>query len=1022
MTGPKFSLNEINASTGNSQQGGSSFTTIGDAFNSISSSLSNLSDSAIRYVDSATKTLIKLGGTDGTKITNLSDGELSSSSSDAVNGSQLYTTNQNVKKNATDIATNTTDIAINTTDIANLGSSLASGKTGILQVSEDGKELVIADTAKNAASFNIGDRVMAGVKAGALGEGSLEAVNGSQLYTTNQNVKKNATDIATNTTGIAINTTDIANLGSSLASGKTGILQVSEDGKELVIADTAKNAASFNIGDRVMAGVKAGALGEGSLEAVNGSQLYTTNQNVKKNATDIATNTTGIAINTTDIANLGSSLASGKTGILQVSEDGKELVIADTAKNAASFNIGDRVMAGVKAGALGEGSLEAVNGSQLYTTNQNVKKNATDIATNTTGIAINTTDIANLGSSLASGKTGILQVSEDGKELVIADTAKNAASFNIGDRVMAGVKAGALGEGSLEAVNGSQLYTTNQNVKKNATDIATNTTGIAINTTDIANLGSSLASGKTGILQVSEDGKELVIADTAKNAASFNIGDRVMAGVKAGALGEGSLEAVNGSQLYTTNQNVKKNATDIATNTTGIAINTTDIANLGSSLASGKTGILQVSEDGKELVIADTAKNAASFNIGDRVMAGVKAGALGEGSLEAVNGSQLYTTNQNVKKNATDIATNTTGIAINTTDIANLGSSLASGKTGILQVSEDGKELMFSNIASGARMLNMGNRTITGVSAGAINATSTEAVNGTQLYTTNTKVEQNSNDIHALSNDMASGKAGLIQIDESNNSLVINDSGKNIGKFDMGDRTVSGVKAGELSQSSTEAVNGSQLYETNQQVSHNTTAISQLSNDISSGKAGIVQVEGNKIVLNDKGKATTTIDAGGRDITNVKKGEITKTSNAAVNGSQLFETNVKVDNNTKNINKNTNDISKNKSDIATHSNQIANLKSSFTGMNKAFADLTKEVDRNKKRAEAGIAGAMAMTAIPYVTSQDYSFGMAMSGYQQQGAVAAGMSFRTSDNSAVRVNTSWDSQHGTGIAAGFAVGW
>jgi len=308
------------------------------------------------------------------------------------------------------------------------------------------------------------------------------------------------------------------------------------------------------------------------------------------------------------------------------------------------------------------------------------------------------------------------------------------------------------------------------------------------------------------------------------------------------------------------------------------------------------------------------------------------------------------------------------------------------------------------------------------VNAGKLSADSDEAVNGSQLYATNTKVDKNTSDISSMSDAISKGKTGIVQLSDDGTSMVISDAAQGADTLNLGDRTISGVKAGELSETSTEAVNGSQLHATNQQVSQNTNSIKQLTNDVKSGKTGVAQVNGNKIVFDDKGQGTTTIDAGNRDITNIKKGEVSKTSSSAVNGSQLYDTNMKVENNTAEIAVNKNDIKTNKSDIAVHSHQIANLESSFSEMNGAFKNLTKEVDKNKKRADAGIAGAMAMSAIPYVSSQDVSFGMAVSGYQQQGALAAGMTFRTSDNSAIRLNTSWDSQHGSGVAAGFAVGW
>ncbi|MCN2888010.1 hypothetical protein MLX13_25915, partial [Escherichia coli] len=52
------------------------------------------------------------------KITNVTAGNLTAGSTDAVNGSQLKTTNDNVTTNTTNIATNTTNIT-NLTDAVN---------------------------------------------------------------------------------------------------------------------------------------------------------------------------------------------------------------------------------------------------------------------------------------------------------------------------------------------------------------------------------------------------------------------------------------------------------------------------------------------------------------------------------------------------------------------------------------------------------------------------------------------------------------------------------------------------------------------------------------------------------------------------------------------------------------------------------------------------------------------------------------------------------------------------------------
>jgi autotransporter adhesin len=64
-----------------------------------SGTTSNTDPNAIHY-DSAAKDSITLGGVNGTKIGNVKDGEISATSKDAVNGSQLYSVQQSVDNNS----------------------------------------------------------------------------------------------------------------------------------------------------------------------------------------------------------------------------------------------------------------------------------------------------------------------------------------------------------------------------------------------------------------------------------------------------------------------------------------------------------------------------------------------------------------------------------------------------------------------------------------------------------------------------------------------------------------------------------------------------------------------------------------------------------------------------------------------------------------------------------------------------------------------------------------------------------
>ncbi|HDO0627447.1 TPA: YadA-like family protein, partial [Salmonella enterica subsp. enterica serovar Typhimurium] len=87
-----------------------------------------------------------------------------------------------------------------------------------------------------------------------------------------------------------------------------------------------------------------------------------------------------------------------------------------------------------------------------------------------------------------------------------------------------------------------------------------------------------------------------------------------------------------------------------------------------------------------------------------------------------------------------------------------------------------------------------------------------------------------------------------------------------------------------------------------------------------------------------------------------------------------------------------------------------------------FNQLNKQINRAEKRLNAGIAGVTAISSIPYVAENSFSYGIGVGNYQNGNAIAAGIQYKTSLNTNVRLNVSWDSSHNTVLGAGFAGGW
>ncbi|NEN75598.1 hypothetical protein F9B74_04545 [Pelistega sp. NLN82] len=88
------------------------------------------------------------------------------------------------------------------------------------------------------------------------------------------------------------------------------------------------------------------------------------------------------------------------------------------------------------------------------------------------------------------------------------------------------------------------------------------------------------------------------------------------------------------------------------------------------------------------------------------------------------------------------------------------------------------------------------------------------------------------------------------------------------------------------------------------------------------------------------------VDAGNKVITNVADGEISPDSKDAINGSQLYQTNQNVANNTQNIINNANAIANNTNAITNNTNAIANNTNAITNNTNAIANNTNAITNN----------------------------------------------------------------------------
>ncbi|EDT7107181.1 autotransporter adhesin SadA, partial [Salmonella enterica subsp. enterica] len=666
------------------------------------------------------------------------------------------------------------------------------------------------------------------VAKGDINSTSTDAVTGAQIYSLSQSVADRLgggasvnSDGTVNAPLYEVGTGIYNNVGSALSALNTSITNTEASvaglAEDALLWDESISAfsASHTGNASKITNLAAGTLAADSTDAVNGSQLFDTNEKVDKNTADIATNTDSINQNTTDIAANTTSInqnttdiATNTTNINSLSDSVTTLtddaLLWDAASGAfsAKHNGSDSKITNLAAGTLAADSTDAVNGSQLFDTNEKVDQNTADITTNTNSINQNTTDIATNTTNINNLSDSITTLTDDA---LLWDAASGAfsAQHNGSDSKITNLAAGTLAADSTDAVNGSQLFATNENVSQNTTDIAANTTSINQNTTDIATNTTSINNLSNSVTTLTDDA---LLWDAASGAfsAKHNGSASKIINVAAGDLSEDSTDAVNGSQLYETNQKVDQN-------TSAIADINTSITNLSSDNLSWN-----------ETTSSFSASHGSSTT---NKITNVAAGELSEESTDAVNGSQLFETNEKVDQNTTDIAANTTNITQNSTAIENLNTSVSDINTSITGLT-DNALLWDEDI--GAFSANHGGSTskITNVAAGALSEDSTDAVNGSQLYETNQKVDQNTSAIADINTSITNLGTDALSWDDEEGAFSASHG-------TSGTNKITNVAAGEIASDSTDAVNGSQLYETNMLISQYSESISQLAGDTS---------------------------------------------------------------------------------------------------------------------------------------------------------------------------------------------
>ncbi|WP_273724213.1 YadA-like family protein [Bartonella sp. AU18XJBT] len=670
---------------------------------------------------------------------------------------------------------------------------------------------------------------------------------------------------------------------------------------------------------RILMGVRDGMVGPRSDQAVNGNQLY----------------------------NLGSGVANSLGGGAYYS-NGKWSAPVFMIK--AFDEYGNQTLENHKSVA---GAFGSMNNSFA-----NLNKAIKNVVANAAGDGLIQQDSA-----------GIIKIGAK-KWGAIVDFANNSHEA----RLITGVRNGVVNATSNYAVNGSQLYELGAGVaksfggnasykdgkwsaptftvkvfdengkgaNKNYHNVADAFTGVNSSFTNLDKKIENVVINATGNSLVKQDDTGLItiggkVSGTKVSIANIDNAARILSGVNAGSITATSHDAINGSQLYSMSNVVAgyfggnasykdgkwsaptftvkvfdengkgadKSYHNVADAFTGVNSSFTNLDKKIENVVINATGNSLVKQDDTGLItiggeVSGTKVSIANADNAARILSGVDAGSITATSNDAINGSQLYSMSKVIAgyfggnasyedgkwsaptftvkvfdengngadKNYHNVADAFTGVSGSFTNIDKKIENVVTNVVGDKLVKQDTAGLITIGGEVGGANVSIANvdnaaRTLSGVNAGSITATSTDAINGSQLYSMSKVVagyfggnasyedgkwsaptftvkvfDENGKgadkEYHNVADAFTGVNSSFTSLDKKIENVVTNVVGDSLVKqndtglitiggevsgtkvsianVDKAARILSGVDAGSITAISNDAINGAQLY------------------------------------------------------------------------------------------------------------------------------------------------------------------------------------------------------------------
>ena len=806
------------------------------------------------------------------QLKHVAAGKVSKDSTDAINGSQLYGVIDGLTsgsylhyagddakgKEKTDNAVIKQSISNNRLDILggadkaklsdnNIGvNNDGSGKL-LVKLAKDLKDLTstnVSGIVTNASGIAMADKKITGLANGEVSADSKEAVTGSQLHELTNKPLTFTGDTGTTTRKLGEATKFEGNddITTTASEGKVAFTLnkgAVAAGDTKVVSGDAVNTALNNKFNAVTLNTS-GDSGTGAVNlasqnlAINGTEGIVTkaeNQQVTVSLSEATKNK--LAEVDTKIGNNDISLSGDKT----------ESGTGDNTTTKVALNKTGGINFGIKGGAEGELSDKNIG-----------------VLTGTEGVTV----------KLAKELKGLTSTEVSG-------IVTNASGIAMADKKITGLAKGDVSKDSTDAINGAQLHELKQNVETNRykgwkiNSDKTGTGEVTGNTStnvDSTNEVKFIAGNNVKLVQ---DGlnmtiqtldnvafSKVTVGDVSIDAAGINAGNKVISNVANGAISADSKEAINGSQLHTAKTELTNalNTKAEELKTDGFSLTAQDNQsvkkklgesievvgadeNVSTKVEAGKIKVA-LNKDLKlnSVTAGDNTFNGDGLNVGgvtvkkdgihanDKKITGLANGEVSADSKEAINGAQMHSMKQDIE------AKRYKGWSLS---VAKGEGDATVGTKSTIGSEDEVKFTADENI----KLVKAGND---------IKISTTKDVKFDTVTVGNTVIKDNA---------IAMGDSKMTDKGFEIGSVKITKDGIN-----AGDKVISNVADGDISETSKQAINGSQIYKVKNEITSNmSNAIDTAKTELINKGFGLEADDGNTA----KEKLGNTISILGKD-------------------------------------------------------------------------------------------------------------------------------------------------------------